>query len=88
MQSAIRSYVLVLIMKCILLPFAYILTSDRGKTNIVRVGYLTAVQLLMVGGLVGDLLAFHAQTTLTSNISAINPFKKEAHATHMHALCM
>ena len=42
------------------LPFAYILTSDRGKTNIVRVGYLTAVQLLMVG-LVGDLLAFHAQ---------------------------
>ena len=48
MQSAIRSYVL-LIMKCILLPFAYILTSDRGKTNIVRVGYLTAVQLLMVG---------------------------------------
>ena len=67
---------------------AYISTSDRGKTNIVRVGYLTAVQLLMVGGLVGDLLAFHAQTTLTSNISAINPFKKEAHATHMHALCM
>ena len=73
MQSAIRSYVLVLIMKCILLPFAYILTSDRGKTNIVRVGYLTAVQLLMVGGLVGDLLAFHAQTTLAGNISASIP---------------
>ena len=70
MQSAIRSYVLVLIMKCI--PFAYILTSDRGKTNIVRVGYLTAVQLLMVG-LVGDLLAFHAQTTLAGNISASIP---------------
>ena len=72
MQSAIRSYVLVLIMKCTLLPFAYILTSDRGKTNIVRVGYLTAVQLLMVG-LVGDLLAFHAQTTLAGNISASIP---------------
>ena len=71
MQSAIRSYVLLLIMKCIL-PFAYILTSDRGKTNIVRVGYLTAVQLLMVG-LVGDLLAFHAQTTLAGNISASIP---------------
>ena len=70
MQSAIRSYVL-LIMKCIL-PFAYILTGDRGKTNIVRVGYLTAVQLLMVG-LVGDLLAFHAQTTLAGNISASIP---------------
>ena len=51
---------------------AYILTSDRGKTNIVRVGYLTAVQLLMVG-LVGDLLAFHAQTTLAGNISASIP---------------
>ena len=63
MQSEVVYY---LSWNAYLLPFAYILTSDRGKTNIVRVGYLTAVQLLMVG-LVGDLLAFHAQTTLAGN---------------------
>ena len=69
MQSEVMYY---LSWNAYLLPFAYILTSDRGKTNIVRVGYLTAVQLLMVG-LVGDLLAFHAQTTLAGNISASIP---------------